>query len=101
MSTVIAPRPPADGRDWDCMCARCGSSMTHVDCDECGGDGDNGHDCGEDSCCCLYPEENIECSNCDGAGGWLLCVSSEEFCEANPLNGREDVKRHTTEWYPA
>ncbi len=39
------------------MCARCGSSATWEDCDNCEG-GFSYHDCGEDTCCCLYPEDN-------------------------------------------
>lgn len=39
-----------------------------IECDDCGGTGVNGHDCGEDTCCCLNPEENVECQRCGGAG---------------------------------
>lgn len=28
------------------------------------------HDCGEDTCCCLYPENNVRCDICRGRGGW-------------------------------
>jgi hypothetical protein len=41
-----------------------------VDCDLCGGDGVGGHDCGEDTCCCLEPEDNVVCHQCNGKGGW-------------------------------
>ena len=54
-------------------CQRCGSSMEWVTCDTCGGEGVDGHDCGDDTCCCLYPEENIVCDICDGEGGWWRC----------------------------
>lgn len=37
-------------------------------CTNCGGSGLAGHDCGEDSCCCLYPEDNMLCFYCEGAG---------------------------------
>lgn len=37
-------------------------------CPCCGGDGAQGHDCGEDSCCCIQPEENMPCQNCFGTG---------------------------------
>ena len=40
------------------------------ECWDCGGTGLNGHDCGEDTCCCAYPEENMPCQICDGQGGW-------------------------------
>ena len=47
--TIIATRPPEDGRQWDAQCARCGSTASWVDCENCD-DGVSGHDCGEDSC---------------------------------------------------
>jgi hypothetical protein len=40
-----------------------------VDCDWCGGEGFAGHDCGEDTCCCLMPDD-VVCSYCNGEGGW-------------------------------
>jgi hypothetical protein len=43
--------------------------MTWVICGQCV-DGYSGHDCGEDTCCCLEPEENMVCDTCNGAGGW-------------------------------
>lgn len=36
-------------------------------------DGYSGHDCGEDVCCCLYPEDNERCDICRGKGGWWRC----------------------------
>jgi len=42
-----------------------------VDCWNCGGEGYTHHDCGEDTCCCLVPELNVECDVCDGEGGWM------------------------------
>lgn len=41
-----------------------------VECWNCGGEGYSYHDCGEDCCCCLNPEDNVICDICDGAGGW-------------------------------
>lgn len=96
--TVIAEFPPNDGREWDCQCARCGSSAMHVDCWNCD-DGYSHHDCGEDSCCCLYPEDNVVCDVCRGRGCWYECISSHEWCEANPLEGREDVPCGSIEWF--
>lgn len=96
--THIGPRPPQDGGEWDCQCARCGSLCEYNRCDECE-DGFDGHDCGEDCCCCLYPEDNVVCQFCDGYGGWHRCISSSEWCKANPLPGREETQRGTIEWY--
>lgn len=45
-----------------------------IECWNCDGDGFSHHDCGEDCCCCLDPEEkNVLCSECHGAGGWWIC----------------------------
>ena len=43
-------------------------------CEQCGGDGVYGHDCGEDCCCCLDPEENEPCDLC-GWRGWFKACS--------------------------
>lgn len=90
---------PRDGREWDCQCARCGSSIMFEDCDNCGGEGYSGHDCGEDCCCCADPDDNVVCSWCGGEGAHAVCCSSAEWCEANPVAGREGVKRGTVEWF--
>lgn len=99
---VIAPHPTPEmyrtGLEIDCQCARCGSSVDHQDCEECE-DGFDGHDCGEDTCCCLRPEDNVTCQYCDGTGVWHRCLSSPEWCQANPLPGRENVERGAIEWY--
>lgn len=104
MSTlkVIAARPTpamyASGLEIDCQCARCGSSVHTERCEHCE-DGFDGHDCGEDCCCCLYPEDNVPCQYCDGTGVWHTCLSSPEWCNGNPLPGREAVERGAIEWY--
>ena len=56
------------------QCKFCGSSVHWEDCDQCGGSGYNGHECGEDTCCCLYPEDNVVCDYCDGEGGYYVCL---------------------------
>jgi hypothetical protein len=100
--THIGDRPTpemyAAGLEIDCQCARCGSSMDCERCDHCE-DGYDGHDCGEDCCACLYPEDNVPCQHCDGTGVWRRCLSSPEWCEANPLPGRGDVPRGSVEWF--
>lgn len=98
VNTVFGPRPPQEG-EWDCQCARCGSSVHWQECTNCE-DGYSDHDCGDDCCCCLYPEPNVVCDYCDGYSGWYACLSSSIWCDANPLPGREDIKRGTIEWYP-
>ena len=79
------------------QCGRCGSSITFEDCQNCGGDGVTSHDCGEDCCCCLYPEDNVTCDICRGKGSFPICLSSPKWCEAHPMKGRENTPRSTPE----
>jgi hypothetical protein len=99
METKLGGRCPSDGRDWDAQCGRCGSSLTFESCGHCLGDGLAGHDCGEDTCCCLEPVENVPCEICGGVGGFPLCISSEGYCQAHPMKDREEVARSTPEWF--
>ena len=47
-------------------------------CWKCDGEGYSHHDCGEDTCCCLHPENNVRCDICNGEGGFY----SDEISEA-------------------
>lgn len=38
------------------------------DCPNCAGTGFSSHECGEDTCCCLHPEDNVICDWCGGKG---------------------------------
>lgn len=94
--TFIGPHPPNDGRDWDCCCARCGSTVTFERCDSCGGDG----------VVEVYEEDPLNndpgdvegCETCSGAGGWRTCLASAEWCEANPRRSRIH-ERGVIEWW--
>lgn len=99
MKATYIGEHPNDGRYYEAQCARCGSSLDFDDCEVCNGEGVDGHDCGEDCCCCLYPEDNVPCSYCHGYGSYPQCLSSEEWCQAHPLPGREQTPRNTPEWY--
>lgn len=60
-------------------CADCQvTELTWWECETCGGEGYDGHDCGEDSCVCIYPEENIPCGVCAGRGGYWTCATCNE-----------------------
>lgn len=97
--TKLGGACPQDGREWDAQCGRCGSSIDWVDCELCGGEGYSEHDCGDDTCCCLEPENNLACASCGGAGGFNTCLSSREWCDDHPLEGRERVGSATPEWF--
>jgi len=45
------------------------------ECWQCDGEGVSGHDCGDDCCCCLDPEDNMRCDICGGHGGWWRCYT--------------------------
>jgi hypothetical protein len=68
------------------QCARCGSSMSVEDCEWCPAFG-------------YYDDPDPACPKCHGTGIARFCLSSAEFCEANPLPGQEAVERHTIEWF--
>ena len=65
-------------------CNRCHADAYWVDCDNCE-DGYSHHDCGEDTCCCLNPVNNVECDVCDGEGGWYICQGCGKYeCTCEP-----------------
>lgn len=55
-------------------CEKCHNELESVECWNCGGEGLTDHDCGEDCCCCLYPEPNVRCDICEGAGFFRICT---------------------------
>lgn len=63
--------------NWDepAICEHCECELDWERCDQCE-DGMSDHDCGEDCCACLYPEPNVVCDQCGGAGGWYTCFNS-------------------------
>jgi len=74
VKTTDEPWGP-DDTPW---CSDCeATELTWVHCETCE-DGLDGHDCGEDSCCCLHPEENVACGICHGRGGWWTCATCNE-----------------------
>ena len=98
---LISKREPPyiKGIYWECQCARCGSSCDWQECYNCE-DGASHHDCGDDCCCCLDPLPNVRCEVCNGNGGWWRCLSDYDWCNNNPMPGREDTKRGMFEWFP-
>lgn len=73
----------------DIACNRCHCcTMVDVECPNCGGTGLDGHDCGEDCCSCIDPEENVKCAVCKGKGGWMECGG---HCDEN---GKHEEKKN-------
>ncbi len=64
------------------QCKRCGSSIEFFDCD---------HQLG--------PKRG--CDLCEGLGGWWVCLSGPEWCDAHPLPGRESIEGSTLEEWEA
>lgn len=93
------PEMYAPDLEIECQCARCGSSVHYEDCSECCGEGVTHHDCGEDCCACLHPENNVPCEICNSTGVNHFCLSSAEWCQANPIPGREGFRRGEIEWF--
>lgn len=60
-------------------CVRCGAMLVLETCWQCGGAG-GFHDCGEDTCCCLYPDEDLNdrCEECHGEGVYVYCPDSHK-----------------------
>jgi hypothetical protein len=69
-------------RDSSELICECGAEMDWQECEECGGDGLVGHDCGEDTCPCADPEPNVPCPLCSGEGGYLACFGCESKARA-------------------
>ncbi len=93
MSKRVIGKHPNDGRDWECQCARCGSSMSFQECDNCDGNGEIEDDDWQ------ADDEYYTCGWCGGDGGAWVCLSSPDWCDSHPNEGRADVKRGIVEWF--
>lgn len=67
--------------------------MLRVYCWNCRGELYTSHDCGEDSCCCLYPEDNVPCDTCDGKGYWFVEDTPE--ARAKLESATEEIEYHS------
>lgn len=100
-SAWFGDNPPNDGREWDCQCARCGSSIEWEQCGACGGEGITAPGELYEQDPLWYDQDDYEpCHQCNGDASWGICLSSPEWCNSHPIPGREAVERGTIEWYP-
>ena len=65
------------------ICIACKAEKEFFSCCFCGGKGSY-HDCMDDCCVCLDPDEPTHsCDTCDGVGTWLLCPN----CDQEDIDG--------------
>lgn len=69
-----------------------------TECWNCGGEGFTHHDCGEDTCCCLEPEDNVICDTCMGMCGWQPETESDIELEPPSRRGRMTMETHIATW---
>lgn len=62
------------------FCDKCRCELEWQECENCE-EGYSYHDCGEDCCCCLNPENNVICDTCNGEGGWYYCYNCKKSIE--------------------
>lgn len=79
----------------DEACPKCLSHTYRKPCDYCDDDGYSEHDCGDDTCCCLLPEPNVECDICLGRGWHNWCPTCGwDLLEKRYLNGIDERSRN-------
>lgn len=80
------------------LCQRCGCcELVSEECEQCN-EGLDGHDCGEDCCCCLDPEDNIPCQFCRGRGYFEVCLGGcNERGEHREANETGSAERSTSQ----
>lgn len=98
--TFIGLDHPKDGRQWEAQCARCGSTLEWIACSACDGEGETAYgELYEQDPLWYLPSDTKPCHQCGGQASFPACISSEGWCKANPLPGREETPSSTPEWY--
>lgn len=82
--------------DSEPSCPRCGSSASWEECSEFGCDDGVIDRYEEDPLWYGFAQDSERyetCHMCRGTGGWWRCLSSYDWCQANPLPGQEQTRR--------
>ena len=65
-------------------CAVCGAAFALETCWKCMGEG-GFHECGEDTCACLAPDDlDVICAECHGEGEYLVCPDAQHHPKPEP-----------------
>ena len=70
------------------------SELEWIDCWDCGGDGFTHHECGEDTCACLEPENNVICDTCGNECGWYKCHQCKKSYYRDELIEMQDKQEY-------
>lgn len=98
--TFIGNNPPNDGFEYDCQCARCGSSLAWEPCSACGGEGITAPgELYEQDPLWYSPDDYHHCHQCGGEASFPICMSGFDWCLFNPNPGRIEIEPHTPEWF--
>lgn len=69
------------------LCKKCNVPLVWKSCYNCGGEEYTHHDCGDDTCACLNPVNNVECDICEGYGGFDICENCIAEIRGRDANG--------------
>ena len=76
------PFVEAPEQDYGKSCPECGSDMTWEDCGACDGTGEiNVYD---DDPLWYDEDDTVRCNQCEGSGGYWLCLSYNKHAEPQP-----------------
>ena len=57
------------------------NTKSWIECLKCDSQGYTHHECGDDTCACKYPSNNIVCDICDEKTGWWKCEGCGKFLQ--------------------
>lgn len=72
-------------QDFPPACKECATELDWEECWDCVGEGVTHHECGDDTCACLIPEDNVICQTCSGENGWYRCPICKKVTMENEV----------------